>query len=418
MLLSPETIDPVPEPEGLARRINLPLLIFYGLGTILGAGIYVLVGKVAGSAGMLAPLAFIVAGVIAWLTAMSYSKLAVLFPQSAGEAIYIEHGFQQQWLSMAVGLLIILTGIVSAATLTRGFIGYFVLLVPVNETFAMVAALVLLTALAAWGIAESLTMAALVTLIEIAGLVIVLVFCGDSLQQLPVKAPDLLIPSSAAQVAGIFSGAFLAFYAFIGFEDMVNVVEEVKQPETTMPKAIFWVVVISTGLYVLIALVATLSLPLNELAQSKAPLAELLSSKNAVAAKVVAVISVLAIVNGVLIQIIMASRVCYGLSKRFGGPHYLHRVSSITKTPVIATLLIAALILVAALSFPLTALAKFTSFIILIIFSLINFALWKMHRNHYQAIDPVAVQQISRLRSYPLLAGSLCLALLLFQVSY
>ncbi len=365
---------------------------------------------------MLAPVSFIVAGLIAWLTAMSYSKLAVLFPQSAGEAIYIEQGFQRQWLSITVGLLIILTGIVSAATLTRGFIGYFVLLVPINETFAMVAVLVLLTGLAIWGIAESLTMAALITLIEIAGLLIVLLFCGDSLQQLPEQASKLFIPTSKAELVGIFSGAFLAFYAFIGFEDMVNVVEEVKQPEVTMPKAIFWVVVISTSLYVVIALVATLSLPAAELAQSKAPLAELLSSKSAAAAKVVAVISVLAIVNGVLIQIIMASRVCYGLSKRYKGPAYLYRVSAITKTPVIATLLIALLILVASLAFPLTALAKFTSFIILIIFCLINLALWLMHRNHYRSLNPEVVKQVEKLRSYPLLAAGLCFGLLAFQI--
>ncbi|WP_206045344.1 APC family permease [Oceanicoccus sagamiensis] len=395
----------------------MPLLIFYGLGTILGAGIYVLVGKVAGSAGLLAPLAFIVAGVIAWLTAMSYSKLAVLFPQSAGEAIYIENGFHQQWLTLAVGLLIILTGIVSAATLTRGFVGYFVLLVPINETLAMVAALILLTALAVWGIAESLAMAALVTMIEIAGLLLVLFFCGDSLQQLPEQASKLFIPGSATELAGVFAGAFLAFYAFIGFEDMVNVVEEVKQPEVTMPKAIFWVVVLSTSLYVLIALVATLSLPLDKLAQSEAPLAELLSSKSAMAAKVVAVISVLAIINGVLIQIIMASRVCYGMSKRYGGPAYLHSVSPFTHTPIVATLLMAALILVAALLFPLTALAKFTSFIILIIFSLINLALWKMHKNNYPNAHSQTVQQISQLPGYPLLAALLCLGLLVFQMS-
>lgn len=403
--------------EELVRRINLPLLIFYGLGTILGAGIYVLVGKVAGNAGLLAPLSFIVAGIIAWFTAMSYSKLVVLFPQSAGEAIYIENGFRRQWLTLTVGLLIILTGIVSAATLTRGFIGYFVLLVPVNETLAMTAALVLLSSLAIWGIAESLTMAALITLIEIAGLLIVLFFCGDSLGQLPEKASQLFIPVSTTQVVGIFSGAFLAFYAFIGFEDMVNIVEEVKQPEVTMPKAIFWVVVISTSLYVLIALVATLSLPLATLAESKAPLAELLTSRNALAAKVVAVISVLAIVNGVLIQIIMASRVCYGMSKRYGGPSFLHKISPITHTPVIATALISLVILIAALCFPLTALAKFTSFIILIIFGLINLALWRMHRTHYQAAKPEAIKQIEGLRSYPLLAAILCFSLLAFQIS-
>lgn len=214
----------------LARKINQPLLIFYGLGTILGAGIYVLIGKVAGIAGLLAPLSFVVAALIAWLTAKSYGTLVVLFPKSAGEAIYIEHGFQKSWLTITVGLLIVLTGIVSAATLLNGFVGYFILLVPTNETLTMVGVLVLLTALAVWGIAESITLAALITFVEIFGLIIVLYFCGESLTLVPEKASQLFIPNSFVELSGVFSGAFLAFYAFIGFEDMVNVVEEVKKP--------------------------------------------------------------------------------------------------------------------------------------------------------------------------------------------
>ncbi len=398
----------MPQNNELARKINLPLLILYGLGTILGAGIYVLVGKVAGSAGLLAPLSFIVAALIAWLTAMSYSKLVVLFPKSAGEAVYVDHGFHRPWLTLSTGLMIILTGVVSAATLTSGFVGYLVVLVPINETLAMTCAIVLLATLAAWGIAESLIMAAFITLVEISGLCIVLFYCGDSLAQLPQRAGDLFVPNSIAQITGVLSGAFLAFYAFIGFEDMVNVVEEVKQPETTMPKAIFWVVILATSLYVLIALVATLSMPLTELEQSAAPLADLLSSQNASAAKAVAFIGMFAIVNGVLIQIIMASRVCYGLSKQYGGPAFLHSVSPHTRTPIIATVLIAALILLAALFFPLTTLAKSTSFIILVIFALINVALWRMQAQA-QAIPG---------RSYPLLAAGLCLALLGFQINH
>jgi basic amino acid/polyamine antiporter, APA family len=136
----------------LARKINLPLMILYGLGTILGAGIYVLVGKVAGSAGLLAPLSFVVAAVIAWLTAMSYSTLVVLFPKSAGEAVYVEYGFQRKWLTIGVGLLIILIGVVSAATLLNGFTGYFIILVPVDETMAMIGMLIILTILAIWGL--------------------------------------------------------------------------------------------------------------------------------------------------------------------------------------------------------------------------------------------------------------------------
>lgn len=401
----------------LARKISLPLLIFYGLGTVLGAGIYVLVGKVAGSAGLLAPLSFIVAAFIAALTAMSYSKLVVLFPKSAGEAIYVENGFHLQGLTLLVGVLIVVTGVVSAATLTKGFIGYFDLLVPVNDEVAMIVLVALLTAIAAWGIAESLFLAALITVAEIGGLLIVLWFCGDSLLQVPEKLPQLFIPNSFAQISGVLFGAFLAFYAFIGFEDMVNVVEEVKKPEITMPKAIIWVVILSTTLYVLISLVATLTLPLDDLANSEAPLSDLLESKSILASKSVAVISVFAIVNGVLIQLIMASRVCYGMSKRYGGPPWLHSVSILTKTPIIATLLVAVLILVSALFLPLLTLAKGTSFIILIIFTLINLSLWRLQRRDFDSATEETILIIAKLPSFPLLAAVLCMGLLVFQVS-
>jgi len=321
------------------------------------------------------------------------------------------------WLALSVGILIILTGIVSAATLTNGFTGYLLLLVSVNENFAMAAVVIVLTALAVWGIAESLIVAALITAIEVIGLFIVLFFCGDALIELPQSFDKVFLPKSSAQLVGVLSGAFLAFYAFIGFEDMVNIVEEVKRPERTMPKAILWVVIISTSLYVLIALVAIFTLPLNELSQSKAPLADVLAQKNAGAARVVSLISVFAIVNGVLIQMIMASRVCYGMSKQYGGPEWLHHVSTLTKTPALATVLIGIAILLFALYFPLVVLAKLTSFIILLIFALVNLALWKIQRENYQQATKESILIVKNLRSYPMLAALLCIGMLIFQVN-
>ena len=122
-------------------------------------------------------------------------------------------------------------------------------------------------------------------------------------------------------------------------------------------------------------------------------------------------------VNGVLIQMIMASRVCYGMSKRYGGPAWLHQVSSLTQTPVLATVLVSVVILLFALYFPLVVLAKFTSFIILIIFTLVNLALWKIQRDNYKGASPESVIHIKKLRSYPVLAALLCIGLVLFQIS-
>jgi APA family basic amino acid/polyamine antiporter len=395
--------------QRLARKIGLPLLVLYGLGTILGAGIYVLIGEVALSAGALAPLSFLVAAIIAWVTAMSYSQLVVLFPRSAGEAVYVEKGFSLHWLSALVGLLIILTGVVSAATLSNGFIGYLNLFITVPNNLGMIVVLVFLCALAAWGISESLAAAAVLTLIEVVGLLIVVVFCGDALLVSPAKIGGLFVPTSFAAFTGVLSGAFIAFYAFIGFEDMVNVVEEVKEPSKIMPKAILLVIVVSTFLYVLVALIAILSLPLAQLSASDAPLALMLESRSKTASKLIGGISVFAILNGVLIQIIMASRVLYGIAYKKYIPQVFGRVHPKTKTPIYATIAISILVVLFALWFPLVTLAKITSFVILVIFTLVNLALWRVSlQSEYE-------NKITQ-RQYPRIGALLCVLLLISQL--
>jgi len=183
-----------------------------------------------------------------------------------------------------------------------------------------------------------------------------------------------------------------------------------------MSKAFLWVVLVSIILYVLIAVVAVLSLTLSELAQIDAPLAEMVAQEHPAVAKFVSIISVFAIINGVLIQQIMASRDCYGMSKRYGGPAFLHQVSSLTQTPVLATVLIAIAILLFALFFPLVVLAKITSFIILIIFTLVNISLWKMKRDNFTEVSEEQSIFANAHASYPMLAALLCISMLLFQI--
>jgi len=162
-----------PEQVELKRALNLAFLTFYGLGTILGAGIYVLVGKVAGIAGLYAPVAFLVAAVVAAMTALSYAELASRFPRSAGEAIYVQEGFGVRALSIVVGLLLVLSGLVSSATLANGFVGYFEVFVDAPRWLVITLLVAALSALAVWGIAASAIAAAVATLIEIAGLVLI-----------------------------------------------------------------------------------------------------------------------------------------------------------------------------------------------------------------------------------------------------
>jgi APA family basic amino acid/polyamine antiporter len=366
--------------QSLRRTLSLPLVTFYGLGNILGAGIYVLIGKVIGAAGSYAPLAFLLAALLASLTAFTYAELSARFPLSAGEAVYVEKGLGIRLLPLVVGSLIVLAGLVSAAAIMKGFTGYLQVFVPVPAGAAIPLMVLLLGGLAIWGIAESVAVAAVITVVEVAGLLLII----------GIAAPGMATPGSLAAaeqslndtavLPGILLGAFLAFYAFIGFEDMVNVAEEVRQPERNLPRAILLALLIASTLYLLVVLAAITSLPAGRLAASAAPLAELYESVTGREPVLITLISMLAVVNGALIQIIMASRVCYGMARRHWLPACLGRVHPRTRTPVMATVTVAVLVLLAALWFPIETLAKATSYLLLVVFALVNLSLWRLKR--------------------------------------
>ncbi|MCL1111065.1 APC family permease [Shewanella schlegeliana] len=392
----------------MARKIGLPLLTLYGLGTMLGAGIYVLVGKVAAYAGMLAPLSFIVAAIIAYVTALSYCELVSRFPQSAGEACYVEQGFHRRYFGIIVGYLVVFTGIVSSATLINGFVGYLNHFVELPRHFSISVMLVLLGLIAIWGIAESLWFAALITVIEVFGLLLVITIAGSALPA-TLDLQQAFIPESTLLLGGVLSGAFLAFYAFIGFEDMVNIVEEVKSPSKTMPRGIILAFISASLLYVIVALVAVFSLPLEQLAASDAPLKDILVRHHPLAGTLISVISLFAILNGILVQIIMAARVLYGMAHQERAPAFFAKVNSKTHTPIIATIIITAIVCFFALWLPIVTLAKTTSFIILIIFALVNLSLWRVQR------QMVKNKENSR-KGWPITGALLCLFLLGVQI--
>lgn len=362
----------------LIRRLSLPLLVFYGIGTILGAGIYVLIGKVAGDAGMYTPIAFLFSAVLAGFSAFSYSELAARFPRSAGEAVYLEEAFAIRKLSILVGLMIVSVGIVSVATLAHGFAGYINVYVELPKPWVIIALVFFIGLVCAWGIGQSVIIASALTVIEIFGLLLILYVGRDAFSQLPLKFPEMMPGFEVSVWAGILTGSFIAFYAYLGFEDIVNVAEEAVQPGKTIPRAIIISLVVTTLFYVLVSVVSILSLPPEKLALSDAPLALLYEQKTGTSPAVITFISLVSIVNGALIQVIMASRVIYGMSQNKWLPEKLGRVSPKTHTPTLATWLVTGLILVFALALPILSLAKITSFITLIIFILINFSLVKV----------------------------------------
>jgi len=362
----------------LRRSLSLSLVTFYGLGNILGAGIYVLVGKVSGEAGYLAPVAFLMASVIACLTAFTFAELASRYPVSAGETVYVFEGFGKRRLSILVGLLIIMTGVVSAATIARGFVGYLNVFLQVPDWLAIVVLLTLLGAIAIWGIMESVRTATLFTFLEVFGLLLVLYVTAPYFRELPARLTEFTPGSDLAVWPGIFSGAFLAFYAFVGFEDMVNVAEEVKEPRRNLPRGILLALGTSALLYVAIAFAVLLVLPPDQLARSDAPLAEVYQTASGGTPVVISLIAMFAVVNGALIQIIMASRVCYGMARQSWLPNWFGRVSPLTRTPVIGTVIVTMAVIVMALWLPLESLARATSFFLLSIFSLVNLSLLRI----------------------------------------
>ena len=352
--------------KSLKTSLSLFQMTFLGVGTMVGAGIYVLVGKVAGISESLSLWAFIAAAVIVSFSAYCHGFLAKHIPSSAGAAEYVQRAFRSSKLTLIVGLGVLLTGVVSSATLANGFYGYLIEFFILPKWLVISGVTIILFAIASQAVTTSVNFAVGITILELLGLIIVIVFSKSGQFE-----PDLQLPSiSLSDFHIVMAGAFVAFYAYVGFEDMVNMAEEVKRPEKTMLPAVMFALVITTILYLMVAWVALHSLPINELAKSDAPFADMLSHTPWLA-KSISVIGLIAIINGALVQILMGSRMLFGLSRDGRLPTFLNKLNS-KQIPLNATIFVSALVLIFALAFPLLTLAKLTSGIILIVFTLVN----------------------------------------------
>ena len=346
------------------------------MGVTIGAGIYVLIGAAAARAGMQAPLAFAAAAILMGLTAASFAELGTRMPVAAGEAAYIRAAFGSDRLSLAAGLLVVAIAVVAAAAISVGSAGYLGVFVSLPEPVLIGAVVVSMGAIAAWGIKESVTFAGAMTLIEVGGLVL-LIAAGalwepDLVSRLPEMVPPLANPIA---LVGLIGAAHLAVFAFIGFEALVNVAEELHAPQRTLPRAIFLTLALTTVLYVLVVWVALVAVPPAELAAAKAPLALVFERLTGASPRTMSLIAVIATLNGIIVQIILAARVLYGLARQGSLPAPLGRVSPLTRTPLLATGLTVTLVLVLALLLPLEQLADLTSRFTLILFALVNLAL-------------------------------------------
>jgi basic amino acid/polyamine antiporter, APA family len=365
--------------DELKRKIGLKLLTAYGVGVMVGAGIYVLVGAVAAEAGVWAPLAFLLAGVIAAPTALSYAEFSTRIPEAAGEAAYVAKGFAAPWLAVLVGLVIVLAGTVSAAAVLRGGAGYLTAIsaLPFVPTVILLGAVLALVAVV--GVLESLWLAAVFTIIEVFGLGLV-VWAGFSVT--PVEA--FTTPQPIVWV-GVSSAAVLAFFAFIGFEDIVNMAEEVDNPVRVLPRAILYSLLITTLLYALVTFAAVRAVPLNMLGNSEQPLALVWTQAHGGSAVFLSLIAVAAALNGVLAQIVMASRVLFGLGRRTAGLAMFHHTHARFGTPVLGTVLVGFGVVLGALMLPVADLAEVTSGLLLSVFVLVNAALIVLKRSEPEA---------------------------------
>jgi basic amino acid/polyamine antiporter, APA family len=305
-------------------------------------------------------------------------------PFAAGEAAYVRSAFRSDRLATIVGLLVIAVAIVSAATVSVGSAGYFAVFVPLPQPVLVTCVVMVMGGVAAWGIGAAVNFAGTMTLIEIGGLVLLIGAGATRGEELIMRLPESL-PSlgSETPLAGILGTALLAVFAFIGFEGLANIAEEVREPQRTLPRAIFLTLAISTILYVLVLWVSLITVPTPELAASGAPIALVFERLTGASPLTMSAIAIVATLNGIIVQMIMSSRVLYGLGVQGDLPKAFATVSPRTRTPLIATLFTTILVWLLAILLRLSRLADITSHMTLIVFALVNLALIRIKaRDH------------------------------------
>jgi amino acid transporter len=354
--------------------------MLYGLGVIIGAGIYVLIGTVVDAAGGGAPWSFVLAGILAGLTGLCYAELAVRFPEAAGAAAYIKEAFGSDRLSQLTGLAVAAVVVVSTASIARGSVGYIQVFISWPDAFIAGGVVALFTAIACLGVRESVGIAAVMTTVEIGGLLLVLSAAAPALLTLPARLDELLPGPGSIAWAGVVTGAFLAFFAFIGFENLANMAEEARAAERSLPRAILYSLGLSTLLYVLVAVVVILALPVDELTASPAPLLLVAAQADWFSQDAFAGIALVAVANGVLLELVMLGRLLYGMARRGWLPAGLGAITARLRTPVRATILGGAVVFAFTVALPFVSLVALTSAITLLVFACVNLALWQLQR--------------------------------------
>lgn len=357
--------------SGLARRLGLTATTLTGVGVILGAGIYVLVGVAAGEAGNAVWLSFLFAAVVAGLSGLSYARLGRLRPKNAPEFQYVSMAFRQS-LGFLAGWLVLWAGIISAATVALGFAGYLQHLVGTPPLYSAIGLILFSSLVIFIGIGELAVLAGVLTIVEAAGLLFII---GMGIPQFG-KVDLLAMPEG---MPGVIGGASLVFFAYLGFEGMANLSEEMKNPERDLPRAILLALGISTVLFVLVSLSAVSVLGWSNLSQSSAPLAavaaQVLGTK---AGFVLSFVALAATANTVLLLLLAASRAMWAMSCAGVLPGMFCVIGRNRHTPWFTILIVGFFASLFAAVRNIEEVAEFTNFVTLVAFVGVNASVIKL----------------------------------------
>ncbi|MDP8926147.1 MAG: APC family permease [Actinomycetota bacterium] len=371
----------------LRRAIGPTLLLFFIVGDMVGGGIYALVGQVGGVTGGAIWSAFLLALILAIFTAFAYAELVTKYPQAGGAATYTHRAFKTPFLSFMVAFAVALSGITSASALSIAFSGdYLSQFVTVPRLLAALGVMLLLALINFIGISESVRLNAAFTIVELFGLLLIVLI---GIVTLSSGVGD---PSRAFEFEGgmsvpiaILAGAALAFYALIGFEDSVNVAEETQNPVRTYPRILFGGLLLTGFIYLLVTIIASMVVPTDQLAGSSGPLLEVVSEGTlGVPLWLFSAIALLALINGALINMIMASRLVYGMGEEGVMPSVFSRVHRGRRTPWVAIIFTTLIALGLISTGNLGTLASTTVVLLLLVFIVVNVAVLVLRRDRVE----------------------------------
>ena len=397
-----------PNPR-LRRELGLLEVTLSGVGIILGAGVYVLIGQAAGLTGNAIWLAFIFSAIIALLTGLSYAELSSMFPKSGAEYDYVANAFNSR-LAFVIGWLVFLSGVLAAATVALGFAGYFSALTSFPLLISAIVLLIVLTALLAYGVKETARVAVISTVIEVSGLVVIIAIGLPHLGSVNYWE----MPQG---YSGLFAASALIFFAYQGFESMAKFSEETKKPETTVPKALILAIGISVILYVLVALSVVSVLGWQQLAVSNAPFADIVSSTlGPDAAVIIAIVALFATANTALMSMYASSRILYGMAGSSSFTARLAWIHPARRTPLIAIIICGVLSVMLIFAGDIAFIANVTNFTLFITFIVINAAVIVLRYHSPQIPRAFRIPySIGRLPLIPIAGIIFCIFLLAMQ---